>query len=343
MTDPLKSPFLPVSSGPSLLEVDEGSFAGKESSAQAPMKSFGELGSSARCVRFLTEADDPVFVGSSSSEPPTTLGEVDDHPGAGTFSGELAMTPGEADGSSSAGNSSDELTGKVDGHIDAGISSDELATPQEEVVDRLSTRSCSGVSEMVLSRLSGECSLSDLNLSISRTGIVALGDNEGNGGGLDSCLPTDAFEVEHPRLVELPKKALCAAPGVSNYVEEDFNFSNSGLGEEESSPIPLLSITPFGLPLTVENCGTEAVGCESILDTSRWVKNKLPGFSKLVGLPLNRHERLCIALLQRIEKETTDAKAMNKKDTSTRKVVIFKDKGKRELRNLLSSINYDGR
>ena len=343
MTDPLKCPFFPVSSGPSLLEVGGGSLAGKGGSAQAPVKSFGKFGSSARCVRFLMEADDPVFVGSSSGEPMTTMGEVDDLPCAGTFSGELAMTLGEADGSSSAGNSSDELAGKVDGHFDARISSDELAAPQEEVDDRLSTGTSSGVSEMVLSRLSGECSLSDLNLSISRTGIVALGDNEGNGGGLDSCLPTDAFEVEHPRLAELTMKALCAAPGVSNYVEEDFNFSNSGLGDKESSPIPLLSITPFGLPLTVENCGTEAVGCESILDTSRWVKNRLPGFSKLVGLPLNRHEKLCIALLQRIEKETTDAKAMNKKDTPTRKVVIFKDKGKRELRNLLSSVNYDGR
>ena len=156
-------------------------------------------------------------------------------------------------------------------------------------------------------------------------------------------MPTDAFEFEQPRLAELPMKALCAVPGVSNYVEEDFIFSNSGLGEEESSPIPLLFITPFGLPLTAENCGTEAVGCEGILDTSRWLKNRLPGFSKLVMLPLNRHEKLCIALLQRIEKKTVDAKAMNKKDTPTRKVVIFKDKGKRELRNLLSSVNYDGR
>ena len=58
---------------------------------------------------------------------------------------------------------------------------------------------------------------------------------------------------------------------------------------------------------------------------------------------MNRHEKLCIALLQRIEKETMDAKEMHKKDTTTKKMVIFKDKGKKELRNLLSSVNYDGR
>ena len=80
MTDPLKCPFFPVLSGPSFLEVNEGSFTSKGSSTQAPVKSFGEFGSSARCVRFLMEADDPVFVGSSFGEPTTTLGEVDDHP-----------------------------------------------------------------------------------------------------------------------------------------------------------------------------------------------------------------------------------------------------------------------
>ena len=75
-----------------------------------------------------------------------------------------------------------------------------------------------------------------------------------------------------------------------------------------------------------------------------WIlQDRLPGFSKLVGLPLNCHEKLCIALLQKIEKETEVAKAMNKKVTLSRKVVIYKDKGKRELRNLQSLVNYKGR
>ena len=75
-----------------------------------------------------------------------------------------------------------------------------------------------------------------------------------------------------------------------------------------------------------------------------WIlQDRLPGFSKLVGLPLNCHEKLCIALLQKIEKETEAAKAMNRKVTLSRKVVIYKDKGKRELRNLQSSVNYNGR
>ena len=251
------------------------------------------------------------------------------------------MASDEALVSSSADLSSVEVAGRAGGLSDVGISSDEFSASQVELEERFSTETSSGELERVCSRPKGEGAFYDINLSISSTGIMPLGAKERNEGGL--CLPTVDFVPEQPRLVESPLMALCAAPGVSNFLEEDFNLSNPGLGEEESSPIPLMSIIPFGLSLSAENCGNEAVGCESVLDTSKWVKNRLPSFSKLVGLSLNHHEKLCIDLLQRIEKEMMDAKAMNKKDNPTRKVVIFKDKGKRELRNLLSSVNYDGR
>ena len=140
----------------------------------------------------------------------------------------------------------------------------------------------------------------------------------------------------------LPTKALCGVPGVSALAEEGLN--NMGLGGEDSFSMPLLAITPFGLPSPTDlNCGNETVECVNMLDVSRWVKSRLPGFSKLVGLPLSRHEELCIALLQKIERETEAAKVLNRKVSVSRKVVIYKDKGKRELRNLQSSVNYDGR
>ena len=50
-----------------------------------------------------------------------------------------------------------------------------------------------------------------------------------------------------------------------------------------------------------------------------------------------------IDLLQKIEKETEAAKAMNRKVTLSRKAPSYKDRGKRELRNLQSSVNYDSR
>ena len=88
---------------------------------------------------------------------------------------------------------------------------------------------------------------------------MVLGGNKGDEGGLDSCanyMPTAALEIEQPSLAELPTKAMCVVPGASALVEEELNFSDIGLGGEDSSPIPLLSITPFGLPLLAElNCG----------------------------------------------------------------------------------------
>ena len=47
-------------------------------------------------------------------------------------------------------------------------------------------------------------------------------------------------------------------------------------------------------------------------------------------------------LLQRLKMEIEAAKLVHRKDAAHQKTVS-KDKGKRELRNLISSINYDGR
>ena len=72
------------------------------------------------------------------------------------------------------------------------------------------------------------------------------------------------------------------------------------------------------------------------------MKYRLPGFSKMMGLSLGRHEKRCIMLLQRLETEIEAAKLVHRKYATFQKAVS-KDKGKRELRNLISSINYDGR
>ena len=84
------------------------------------------------------------------------------------------------------------------------------------------------------------------------------------------------------------------------------------------------------------------MGLENTLDISNWVKHKIPGFSKLVELPLGRHEKMCIMLLQRLEKLIEVANLLHRKDIAHRKAVS-KDKGKRELGNLIPTINYDDR
>ena len=114
--------------------------------------------------------------------------------------------------------------------------------------------------------------LSILFLSFLKVGLVVLGDQEGDNGGLVSLTPFVAFDSEQPKLAELPTKTLCAVPGASVLGEEEWIVSDKGLGGEDSSPVPLMSITPSGLQLSAElNGGNEAVGCENTLDTSRWV------------------------------------------------------------------------
>ena len=81
---------------------------------------------------------------------------------------------------------------------------------------------------------------------------------------------------------------------------------------------------------------------DNTLKVSNWVKHKLPGFSKMIGLSLGQHKKRCIMLLQRLKMEIVAAKLVHRKDAAHQKTVS-KDKGKRELRNLISSINYDGR
>ena len=87
---------------------------------------------------------------------------------------------------------------------------------------------------------------------------------------------------------------------------------------------------------------TEVLSIEAKLDISWWVKHRIPGFGKLVGLSMTRHEKLCIALLQRLEAEMEATNVLHRKVMGSQKVAKSKNKGRRELRNLISSVN-DGR
>ena len=87
----------------------------------------------------------------------------------------------------------------------------------------------------------------------------------------------------------------------------------------------------------------EVLDIGGTLDVSKWVKNRIPGFSRVIGLSVNRHEKLCIAYLQRLEREMEVINQQRKKATANPKVASSTGKGIRELRNLISTVNYDGR
>ncbi|KAF3949155.1 hypothetical protein CMV_024941 [Castanea mollissima] len=91
----------------------------------------------------------------------------------------------------------------------------------------------------------------------------------------------------------------------------------------------------MGMALTMDAHNT--------LDVSKWVKNRIPGFCRVIGRSVNRHEKLCIAYLQRLEREMVVINQQWKKAAANQIVAPSMGKGKRELRNLISMVNYDGR
>ena len=118
-----------------------------------------------------------------------------------------------------------------------------------------------------------------------------------------------------------------------------------GIGETDLSVgFPLQVIAPSVSTNLVElEEVNEVLSIETNLDIFGWVKHRILGFSKLVGLSLTQHEKLCITLLQRLESEMEAANVLHRKATGSKKVAKSKNKGCRELQNLISSVNYDRR
>lgn len=115
------------------------------------------------------------------------------------------------------------------------------------------------------------------------------------------------------------------------------------LGEEDICN-PLEIAAPLGLASSTEmDRGIKVLSFDDTMAISNWVKYGIPGFSKLVGLPVSQYEKLCIALLERLEYEIEAANLLHREDTIRRKSVKSTGKWKRELRNLISLVNYDGR
>lgn len=115
------------------------------------------------------------------------------------------------------------------------------------------------------------------------------------------------------------------------------------LGEEDIRN-PLEIAAPLGLASSTEmDRGIKVLSFDDTMAISNWVKYGIPSFSKLVGLPVSQYEKLCIALLERLEYEIEAANLLHREDTVHRKSVKSTGKWKRELSNLISSVNYDGR
>jgi hypothetical protein len=110
--------------------------------------------------------------------------------------------------------------------------------------------------------------------------------------------------------------------------------------EGKQSPLvcePLARIAPVGFSEFTANYSGDVLALEEAM--SLWVEQKYKGFGELMGMPIAGFETECIALLRRI-----DAKRKKFRHTpGPRKPTRSTKKGTRELQNLISTINYDGK
>ena len=128
--------------------------------------------------------------------------------------------------------------------------------------------------------------------------------------------PIDVFEFDQPNLPLIPLTIESGLSGMRVSMKEEVAFSKLGSGENFSDFTPLLTIVPPGAALSADmHNDIEVLGLGSTLEIYNWVKQRIPGFSKLVGLLVSCHERLCIAYLQWLEREMEVDRLRQKKTT----------------------------
>ena len=72
---------------------------------------------------------------------------------------------------------------------------------------------------------------------------------------------------------------------------------------------------------------------------SKWVNHQYREICKLMGFPIDSHEQQCLDLLRKIEATRNSKRG----EMSLRKATASKSKGVRKLKNLASSVNYEGK
>ena len=118
--------------------------------------------------------------------------------------------------------------------------------------------------------------LSNYVLSISKARTEDLGIQDGDEGGRVDC----ASDIQGIDTSHQANQLLVLA-----LTEVDVVSANMGLGGDSLSP--LMTINPLGLVVSAElNSNTEVMGFDNTLNISNWVKYRMLGFSKLMGLSL---------------------------------------------------------
>ena len=74
------------------------------------------------------------------------------------------------------------------------------------------------------------------------------------------------------------------------------------------------------------------------MKNSKWVCSLMKSFCRIVGFPIVKHKDQCLVLCRLLEQDCIDVVNVG----TSKEIVNSRQKGLRELKGLLSSINYDG-
>ena len=76
----------------------------------------------------------------------------------------------------------------------------------------------------------------------------------------------------------------------------------------------------------------------SKVKNSKWVCSLMKSFCRIMGFPIVKHEDQCMALFRLLEQDYIDVVNVG----TSKEIVNSMQKGLKELKGLISSINYDG-
>ena len=165
--------------------------------------------------------------------------------------------------------------------------------------------------------------------------------------GCSTALVTRAEVLSHQSLLEQNRFSPISELASDSFEEEKLLLNwvkptGSDTDEEDRhlmNYVPLAHWDPNGgLVLMTEEDDPVAISVEDELEPSAWVSKKIKGFGKWVGFPIDSCEKQCVEFFQRLEKVWEKQTA----EGSLRRTTSSSTKGMRELRNLISTVNYDG-
>ena len=158
------------------------------------------------------------------------------------------------------------------------------------------------------------------------------------------CVPGNASITNEGQRVSWANKgeglveSSSVAPGSENEMWElDERFRSCERGDE---PLVVVPLATKGL-LELVSSHVKEIGCKESVDNcqlSQWVTNRIKAFKKSVGTSLEDFEEQITGLLLAIDAKKKDKQKLVGEQ---KKLVKLGQKGQRELKNLLSSLNVE--